>query len=195
MTTKNQDNLREWNAEESGVFLGPVGSTLPSTSLVIPPEFIDSGWITDAGLEEGLTVETKETKAWQAGKIVKIRNTSTKKTHKFASLEDDPAITGLYYGHDKPKLVTQNPPGPGKDIARVDMPTSVPTIERAAIFKLVDTAGYTRLKCVDRVSVSERGTYVTNVDGDPAYEFTLTETGEESYWLTDEPAFLEAAGA
>lgn len=186
--TKNQDNLRDWSAEESGVFLAPVGSTLPTESLTIPPEFIDSGWITDGGLEEALAVESKETKAWQAGKIVKIRNTSSKKTHKFASLEDDPEVTGLYYGHGKPTKVAG-----ATDIARVDMPNSIPTIERAAIFKLVDNAGYTRLKCVDRVSVSERGTYVTNVEGDPAYEFTLTETGEESYWLTNEPAYLEAA--
>ncbi|QIK62342.1 hypothetical protein G7068_03305 [Leucobacter viscericola] len=185
---KNQDNMREWNAEESGVWIAPKGSTLPATDLTIPPEFMEVGWITDGGIEESVEVESKETKAWQGGAIVKLRNTSTKKSHKFAALEDDPEVTGLYYGHGKPTLV-----GTGTDkIARVDMPKSIPTIERTVIIKLVDNAGYTRLKCIETASVSERGSYVTNLEDDSVYEFGLTETGN-SYWLSNEPAFLEAA--
>lgn len=185
---KNQDNLREWNAEESGVFLAPKGTTLPTTTLVIPPEFEEIGWISDGGVEEGVEVESKETKAWQGGTIVKLKNTGTKKTHKFASLEDSATTTGLYYGHGKPTLVGEA----GSQIARIDMPKSIPTIEKTVIVKLVDNAGYTRLKCIESAAVSERGTYVTNVEDDSVYEFTMTETGE-SYWLSNEPDFLEAA--
>lgn len=185
---KNQDNLREWNAEDSAVYVAPKGTTLPEDSLEIPALFEEIGWISDGGVEESIEVESKETKAWQGGTIVKMRNTSTKKSHKFASLEDSATNTGLYYGHDKPTLVGE----PGSQVARVDMPKSIPTIEKTIIIKLVDNAGYTRLKCIESAAVSERGTYVTNVEDDPVYEFGFTETGE-SWWLTDEPAFLEAA--
>lgn len=185
---KNQDNMREWNAEESGVFTAPKGTTLPVDSLEIPAAFVEVGWISDGGVEEGVEVESKETKAWQGGTIVKMRNTSTKKSHKFASLEDSPENTGLYYGHGKPTLVGDA----GSQIARVDMPKSIPTIEKTVIIKLVDNAGYTRLKCIETAALSERGSYVTNVDDDPVYEFTMTETGD-SYWLTNEPAYIEAA--
>lgn len=185
---KNQDNMREWNAEESGVWIAPKGSTLPTSDLVIPTDFIEVGWISEGGIEESIEVEAKETKAWQGGAIVKLRNTSTKKSHKFAALEDDPEVTGLYYGHGKPSLV-----GTGENkIARVDMPKSIPTIEKAVIVKFVDNAGYTRLKCIELAAVSERGAYVTNIEDDSVYEFTMTETSG-SYWLSDEPAFLEAA--
>lgn len=184
----NSSNMREWNAEACGIYIAPKGTTLPTDSFEIPADFLEFGLISEGGLEESVEVESKETKAWQGAKIVKLRNTSTKKSHKFAALEDNIIVTENYYGHGKPVLVGDE----GKKIARIDMPSSIPTIERVLIIKLVDNAGYTRMKCIELAAVAERGTYVANIEDDPVYEFTYTETGE-SYWLSNEPEFLEAA--
>lgn len=184
----NVDNMRSWNEEGGDVLFAPIGTTLPTDSFEIPALFESIGIISEAGVEEALEVETKETKAWPGGDIVKTRPTATKKTHKLVALEDSAMVTGLYYGHGKPTLVGTS----GSQIAKVEMPKRVPVIERAAIIVLKDDAGYTRMKCIERISISERGTYVANTEDDPAYEFTMTETGR-GYWLSNEPDFIEAA--
>lgn len=187
----NVDNMRSWNEEGGALYFAPIGTTLPENSFTIPAAFKNIGIISDAGVEEALEVEVKETKAWPGGDIVKTRPTSTKKTQKFVALEDSADVTGLYYGHGKPTLVGGS--GGGAQIAKVEIPKRIPVIERAAIIVLKD-GDVTRMKCIERISVSERGSYVANTEDDPAYEFTLTETGN-SFWLSNEPTFLEAAAA
>lgn len=183
----NVDNMRDWNTEGGALWFAPIGTTLPTTSFEIPADFEDIGIISDGGVEESLEVETKETVAWPGGDIVKTKPTKTKKTQKFVALEDSAMTTGLYYGHGKPTLVGTA----GSQIARVDLPKRVPVVERAAIIVLQD-GDLTRMKCIERIAISERGSYVANTEDDPAYEFTMTETSK-GYWLTNEPTFLEAA--
>lgn len=184
---KNQDNIRGWDGELSAVYLAPKNTTLPELTLEIPPLFEEVGYISDGGLESEVSVETRETKAWQGNKIVKVKPTGTKKSHKFAALEESPFVTGMYLGHGKPTKVGS----PGAEIARVDLPESIPMIEKAMIIKTVD-GDRVKLQCFELVSVSERGTVAAKGDEDTIYEFTFVELGP-SFWLTNDPAYLEAA--
>lgn len=187
----NVDNMRNWNEQGGEVLLAKIGTTMPADDLVIPAEFESVGLISEAGIEESLEVESKDTKVWPGGRTVKKRNTSTTKSHKLVALEDSPLVTGLYYGHGKPTLVSG---ASAPKVARVDMPEVVPVIERACIIRLVDDAGFTRLKCIERIAIADRGTYVANTEDDPGYEFTMTETSK-GHWLTNEPSYIEAAEA
>lgn len=183
---KIQDNIRSFAGEESGVFLAPKGTTLPTDLTTIPAAFVEVGWISDSGIEEELSVETKKTKGWQGGRVVKVRNTSTERTGKFSALEESPFVTGLYYAHEAP-VVTGT--GAAK-VAKVELPGSIPVIEKAVIIKYVDESGYIRLDCCDLIQFTERGSTTYNVEDDVVREFSFEFVGDR-FWLTNEPAFTE----
>lgn len=181
---KNRDNIRAYSDLDGEIFLAHKGSTLPLTLTDPTTPFAPVGWITDGGVEEELSTEVKKSKAWQGGTTVRVRVTSTEKTVKFAAMEETPFVTALYYDHGEP-VVT----GTGAEkIARVDLPEAVGTVERAAVIKYVD-GGVTKMHCIELIQVSERGTVVANSEDETIYEFTADIVGE-SYWLTNNPAYL-----
>jgi hypothetical protein len=184
---KNYDNIRVYGDLESEVFMAPKGSTLPTAITADPADpFWAFGWISEDGVSLAVATDVEKFKGWQGGTTLRTKVTSTEKTIKVQALEETPGVTALYYGHGDP-VVT----GTGTSaVARVDLPESVPTIERAAVFKFVD-GEVEKWLCCELVQVTDRGEVAHQNSSMTLYEFTLEIIGD-AYWLTNAPAFTAA---
>lgn len=178
---KVRDNVRIYGDQDSEVFFAPLGTALPNTLTGMDQAFKSVGWLSEDGITAGISVDTKKLKGFQGGATIRTKNTSTEKTLTFQMMEENPNVTALYYGHGAVVKSGQH--------ARVDMPESIPVIERACVVKVVD-GNVTRLDCYERVQITERGEVVYKNEDSTVYEVTAEILGA-SYFLTNAPAFTE----
>lgn len=188
MSTNNA-NIRINGGRSSAIYLAPKGATLP-TNLTDPiGDFEHMGWLHEDGIEFEVSTDANKIKAYQGGATVRVAITETEKTVKFTCLEDKPGVSELYWDHGKPTLVGEA----GNQIARVDMPESIGTVERAAVVRLVD-GDVIKFMCLELIQITERESLANNSSDPAAYGFTAEIIGD-SYFLTNSPAFIEAATA
>jgi hypothetical protein len=184
---KNYDAIRVYGDLESEVYLAPKGTTLPTVLTADPADpFWAVGWLSEDGISLNVSTDVEKFKAFQGGTTLRTKVTSTEKTIKFQALEETPGVTGLYYGHGDP-VVT----GTGTSaVAKIDLPESVPTVERTAIFRFKD-GDVEKWLCCELVQISDRGEVPHQNNAMTLYEFTLDIIGD-SYFLTNAPVFTEA---
>lgn len=190
MVTKNYDNVRVYGDLDSEVFFGPKGSTLPVVMTTDPTApFSAVGWVSEDGLSLGLSTDVEKFKGWQGGTTLRTKVTSAEKTFTFQALEETPGVLALYYGLDPEEDITVTGTAPNQ-IAKVDIPESPGTVERAAVIKFVD-GGVEKWLCCENVQVTERGD-ISHANADMSmYEFTMEIIGA-SYLLTNAAAFTDA---
>lgn len=181
---KNRDNVRVYGDLDSDVFLAPKGSTLPAVIEDPATPFESLGWLSEDGVDFEVATDSEKFKGWQGGATLRVKVTSTEKTITFQALEETPGVTELYYGHGAPTVTGTGP----TEVAKIDLPEGIGTIERAAVFKFVD-GGVTKLLCCELIQITERGTISHKNDDMTMYEFTAEIVGD-SYILTDNPAYL-----
>jgi hypothetical protein len=187
VATKNYDNIRVYGDLESEVYFAPKGSTFPTDISTEPPAPFDSiGWLGEDGIPLAVSTEVQKFKAHQGGTTVRIKVTSTEKTISIQCLEETPGVTELYYDHGAPTLTGVAP----DQIARIDLPESIGTVERAAIFRFVDD-GVEKWLCCPLVQVSDRQEIGHTSTDMTIYGFSLEIIGP-AYILTNNPAYLEA---
>lgn len=182
--TKNYDNIRAYGDLDSEVFFAPLGSTLPTTVAADPiAPFTAVGWLSEDGVSLALSADVEKFKGWQGGSVLRTKVTGTEKTISIQCLEETPGVTALYYGHGAPTITGTAP----NKVAKIDLPETVPTVARAAVFKFVD-GGVTKYLCCERVEVTEREDLSHQNSSLTMYGFTLDIIGD-SYILTNAPAF------
>lgn len=184
---KNYDAIRVYGDLDSEVFFAPKGSTLPTAITTDPADpWWAVGWISEDGVSLSVSTDVEKFKGWQGGTTLRTKVTSTEKTITIQALEETPGVTGLYYGHDA-AVVT----GTGATaLAKIDLPESIPTIERAAVFKFLD-GDVEKWLCCELVQVTDRGEVAHQNSSMTMYEFTLEIIGD-SYILTNAPVYTEA---
>lgn len=185
--TKNYDNIRVYGDLDSEVFFALKGSTLPTAITTDPTDpFWAVGWLSDEGVNLEVSTDVEKFKGWQGGTTLRTKVTSTEKTVTIQALEETPGVTELFYGHGAPTIT-----GTGATaVAKIDLPESIPTIQRAAVFKFVDN-GVEKWLCCELVEISGRGTVAHTNSSMTTYEFTLDILGD-SYILTNAPAYTAA---
>lgn len=177
------DDVRIWGSNGGCVFYAPKGTALPEThDEALVAAFVPVGLISEDGVTEGLSVETKKVKAWPGGKTVRTGNTSTEKTFGFTMIENSPLAAKLYYGASAPVAA-----GTG---ARIDIPESVPTVEGAFVVEKWD-GDIVERRCVELGQVTERGDQTANNEDESGKEVTVESVGKD-YILTNAPSFVEA---
>jgi hypothetical protein len=181
---KNYDAIRVYGDLESEVYFAPKGTTLPTVMTADPADpFWAVGWLSEEGVTLALSTDVEKFKGWQGGTTLRTKVTSTEKTIKIQALEETPGVTALYYGHGDP-VVT----GTGSAaVAKIDLPESVPTVERTAVIKFKD-GDVDKWLCCELVQVSDRGEVAHQNNSMTMYEFTLDIIGD-AYILTNAPAF------
>lgn len=184
---KNYDAIRVYGDLDSEVWFAPKGTPLPTAITTDPTDpFWAVGWISEDGVSLSVSTDVEKFKGWQGGTTLRTKVTSTEKTIKLQALEETPGVTGLYYGHGDPTVT-----GTGATaLAKVDLPESIPTIERAMVAKFVD-GGVEKWLCCELVQITDRGEVPHQNASMTLYEFTLEIIGD-SYILTNAPAFTEA---
>lgn len=183
---KNYENVRVYGDLESEVYLAPKGSVLPTTMTTDPiAPYSAVGWISEDGVSLGLSTDVEKFKGWQGGTTLRTKVTSAEKTFTMQALEETPGVLNLFYGTT---TVTVSGTAPN-EVAKVDIPESPGTVQRAAVIKFVD-GDVEKWLCCENVQVTERGD-VSHANADMTmYEFTFEIIGA-SYLLTNAPAFTE----
>jgi hypothetical protein len=186
--TKNYDNIRVYGDLDSEVFFAPKGSTLPLAITADPvAPFWAVGWLSEDGVSLEVSTDVEKFKGWQGGTTLRTKVTGTEKTITIQALEETPGVTGLYYGHGDATVTGTA----GDQVAKLDLPAAIPTIQQAAVFKFVDN-GVEKWLCCELVEIAGRGTLAHQNSSMTTYEFTLDILGD-SYILTNAPAYLPSA--
>ena len=180
---KNRSNIRIYGDLESGVYLAPIGSTLPTTLDEPVAPFVELAWISEDGIDLEVSTDAEKFKGWQGGATLRTKITSTEKTITFQALEETPGVTELYFDHGAPEVTD--------GVARVDLPEGIGTVERAAVFRFID-GDVTKFLCCESIEITERGTLGHKNSEMTIYEFTAEIVGD-AYILTDNPAYTDAA--
>lgn len=181
------DNVRVYGDESSEVFFAPKGSTLPvaiDTDPAAPFEAI--GWLGQSGIPLNVSTDIQKYKAYQGGQTVRTKVTSTEKSFAIECLEEAPGVTELYFDHG---VATVTGVGAAA-VARIDLPASIGTVERAAVVKFVD-GGIEKWLCCPLVQVTDRQEIPHTNEEMTVYRFTLEIIGD-AYILTNNPAYIPA---
>lgn len=183
---KNYDNIHIYGDLESDVWVGPLGSTLPTTIADPIAPFDSLGWLSEEGVSLAIETNVEKFRGWQGGSVLRTKVTSTDKSFTVQALEEKRLTTGLYFDHGDPVLTGVAP----DQIARLDLPESIGTVARAAVVRFKD-GDVDKLLCCEKVEVTERGELTHQNTSMTIYEFTFEIIGA-AYILTNNPAYLTA---
>jgi hypothetical protein len=183
--SKDYDSIRVYGDLESEVYFAPKGSTLPTAITTDPADpWWAVGWLSEDGVSLSVSTDVEKFKAFQGGTTLRTKVTSTEKSFTIQALQETPGVTGLYFGHGDPTVT-----GSGATaLAKIDLPESIPTIERACVVKLVD-GSVEKWLCCELVQVTDRGEIPHQNAEMTMYEFTLEIIGD-SYILTNAASFV-----
>lgn len=182
---KSYDNIRVFGDLETDVYVAPKGTTMPVVLTVPSTPWEPLGWLAEDGTPLSLSAEVAKFKAYQGGTLLRTKVTSTEKSVQVQCLEEAPAVTSLYFDHGA-AVVTGTAPD---EVAKIVLPESVGTVERAAIFRWVD-GDTIKLLCCPLVQVGDRSEVPHKGDAMTVYGMTFSIIGE-CYILTNAAAYLE----
>lgn len=91
---KDQDNIHVFGGDDDSVYLGELGSTLP-TDLSAPTEQEDVGFLHEDGMSLNREADVTKFRAHQGAQVVRTKVTSSSKTISFTALESNPVTKAL----------------------------------------------------------------------------------------------------
>jgi hypothetical protein len=182
---KNLADIRIYGDGDSGVWVGPKTATFP-TFPALPgasDPMKEVGWISEDGAPVSKDQDNTAHNAWQGGKIVRRRFTSTEDTFQFTALEENAIVMGLW----EPGATVTTTSG----VTRLKPAVGVPSDERKWMIRFID-GGIEKRYEVIRGEVMERGELPHKNDEMTAYQFTVVMYEYEI--VTNNPA-LAVAGS
>lgn len=91
---KDTANARAYS--DGGVFVAPLGSTAPTTPTgTYDAAYEEVGWLSDNGITESRTQDTKKKNAWQGGALIRVIKSTDSRSFKFQCLEENAVVMGL----------------------------------------------------------------------------------------------------
>jgi hypothetical protein len=178
--SKDYAAIRVYGDLDSEVFFAPVATALPTDLTTPASPFVAIGWLSEDGVSLDVSTDVTKFKGWQGGTTLRTKVTSSEKSFKIQALQEMPQVTELFFGHGA-AVVTAG-------VAKIDLPESIPTIERAAVIKFLDGA-VTKFLCCELVQVTARGSLAHKNAEMTAYELTLEIIGN-AYILTNAAAYV-----
>lgn len=145
---KDQDNVHVFGGDDDTVWLGPLGSTLPTTLAAPDAAFDDVGFLGEDGMGLTRDVDLAELRVHQGGKIVRKKVTSSKKDVAFRMVEDNEIVKAVV---DK-IISTATASGVTTEVIADNVEVWV----GAAVIDLYDT-GYMERYVIPRFEVSVSG--------------------------------------
>ena len=180
--TKNLANIRIYGDQDSAVYVGDKGTTLP-VDLAAPGAGLgDLGWLSEDGTDISREVSSTDFTAWQGGTIVRSKITGTKNTLKVTALEETAISLGLYY----PGMTATTTGG----VTRMSVPGGSKSNEKALVVDFIDDT-VTKRYSIPRAEVTGLGTVSHKNSDMTMYEFTFTIYGDFEI-ITNNPAAASA---
>lgn len=180
---KNYDNVRVYGDDDSGVWVGDKGATMP-TGLDEPAEHTELGWLSEDGISFDRAEEATSFRAHQGGTVVRRKKTSVEDSFTFQCLEETADAWGLRYAGQKPVMEAD-----GKT-ARITVKNQTRDDARSWVVDEYDGDVHTRY-LVD-VGHAGTGSLVYSNSAMTVYEFTVTIIGDYEI-LTNSPGVVDGA--
>lgn len=164
-TAVDGDRLVAGTAKSAGVWLAPVGSTLPTTaSEALDAAFWTVGYVGDDGVSLGGDSSSEDVFAWQSVAPVKTIITGRQMTVGFTLIETSPETLALYFDTDAPTETG--------GAFTLDVPSTPGAKEYAVVVDVQD--GTTELRFVfPKSALSEAGEITVTKSGVIGYPVTL----------------------
>jgi len=166
---KDRDNVRIYGDDASGVWAAPKGTTGPTDLAAPGVGFVETGWLSEDGVDFDRSEDVAEFKAFQGGATLRKKVTSQEDTFKFVCLEETALTMGLYY-----KGVTATTATGVDTYAITNQSVSD---ERAWVVDLVDGA-VTKRYVIPSGEVTGRATVSHKNSDMTMYEFSVTIYGD-----------------
>lgn len=178
---RNYDNVRIYGGMSSGVFLGEKGATLPTEELAIPEDLDAIGWLSEDGIGLSVEANVEKFRGYPGGSVLRTKVTSTDKSVTIQALEESPLVTALYFDHGAPVKAG--------DLARVDLPEMIGTVERSGVLAFED-GDVTKFIVCPNLQVTSRGELAHQSNEMTIYEIGLEIVGD-CYILTNSQAYID----
>lgn len=176
---KVYENIRIYGDLDSGVYVAPKGSTLPTDLDTLDPAFKEVGWLSEEGISFERNEEATTHRAYQGGTIVRRKKTSVEDTFTFQALEETAVTMGLYYAGRTPTV--------SNGVAKIEVKNQTASDERAFVVDVVD--GSVKKRYVIPVGAVSGGTLAHSNAEMTVYEFTVTIQGDYEI-LTNSPGVI-----
>ncbi|MEV0608129.1 hypothetical protein AB0I61_17360 [Polymorphospora rubra] len=162
---KNVDNVRVYGDIDSGVWVGPVGTTAPTSPITAPGVgWVELGWLGEDGITETREVSSDPKRAWQGGVTVRTVRANDSRRFTVIALETNATVAGLV----RPGSVPTTAAG----ITHTPVRAFTGSDNRAWIIDTRDGAVDTR-KVIARGEVVEVGDVAYQGSEITAYELTI----------------------
>lgn len=185
---RNYENIRIYGGMSSGVYLGPIGTTLPTTTLVVDPALESVGWLSEDGISLAVDANVEKFRGYPGGGVLRTKVTQSDKSVTIQALEESPLVLSLFFDAGTPTSVGTA----GSELAKVVLPEMIGTVRRSGVLAFEDSGVQKFIVCPE-LQVTTRGTVAHKTNEMTVYEMGLEIIGE-AYILTNDPNFLEAAG-
>lgn len=180
---KVYDNIRIYGDLDSGVWVAPKGTTLP-TDLDTPDEpLTEVGWLAEDGISFERSEDATSHRAYQGGTIVRRKKTSVEDSFTFQCLEETATTLGLYYAGQTAEVT-----GTGEAaVARLTVKDQTKSDDRAFVVDVVD-GDFTKRYTVP-VGAVGTGSIAHSNGSMTIYEFTVSIQGEYDI-ITNSPGVV-----
>lgn len=177
---KDLANIRIYGDADSAVYIGAKGTTFP-VALAAPDDedFPEIGWLSEDGIDITTDQNSEAFNAYQGGKVVRRRVTSTEDSFKFQALEESAIVLGLYL----PGASSNTASG----VTTITPAEGISADERCFIIRTVDGDVEKRYNVI-RGEVFNRGTIPHKNTDMTIYEFEVAMYEYEI--VTDNPALV-----
>lgn len=186
---RNADNAHAWGDDETDVWIGinTLGSevTLPRNSeqaAAFVAQHAPLGWLAEDGVPIETSIDSEKFKAMQGSATIKTKITSLERNFQVQALEENLAVTSLYWANGKPKAVAA-----GETL--IDIQSTMKTLNCWAILSFVD-GDYWKIYVFPSVDVTDRGTLDHKNSDLSIYEMTF-DIRKAGWMITNNPAYLE----
>ena len=179
---KNLANIRIYGDQDSAVYVGPKGTTLPTGLAAPAAAFQDLGWLSEDGTDITREVSTTDFTAWQGGTIVRSKVSGVKDTVKVVCLEETAIALGLLYPGSTSVTTT--------GVTTISVPGGSAANEKALVVDFIDDT-VTKRYSIPRAEVTGTGTVSHKNSDMTMYEFTFTIYGDFEI-ITNNPALASA---
>lgn len=179
---KNYNNVRIYGDEDSGVWVGDKGATLPADLDSDPVDHVELGWLSEDGISLERSEEATSFKAHQGGVIVRRKKTSVEDSVTFQCLEETAKAMGLRYSGQTPVMEG--------DYARLKVTNQTKDDPRSWVVDEYD--GDVKTRYLIETGYAGSGSLVYSNSAMTVYEFTVTIIGDYEV-LTNSPGVVEGA--
>jgi hypothetical protein len=186
MSNQNDDLVRV--GVTGDVFMGPVGTTLPTdVTTALNAALKPVGHINPDAVTEALSVSSEKVRSWQKKAGIRTIVTEFDWTFQFTVLETSPLVWELYYGQDNSTAVG--------GLTTVTIENEIGVVQKACVIEITDGDVITRY-AFPVVEVSDRGDVKHTGSEGTGYDLTISAVGDAANLAkiyTNDPAFAALA--